>query len=210
LCNYFQSYEREKLSFLIETLRGAAILLPVTFLCSRFGLTGFWWLFPITEGVSFIITMIVIAIINKHGKPADTITEDRIFRRTILSTSNDIGSASADLEEFCEKWEANMRQQYTVMMTVEELGLTILQHGFEGRDDGYIQITVIALENGDFELHLRDDARSFDPFSLETARVQSDDDAAGIDSIGVLMIKKRSKEFHYRQYQGFNTLIVKI
>ena len=210
LCNYFQSYEREKLSFLIETLRGAAILLPVTFLCSRFGLTGFWWLFPITEGVSFIIAMIVIAIINKHGKPADTITEDRIFRRTILSTSNDIGSASADLEEFCEKWEANMRQQYTVMMTVEELGLTILQHGFEGRDDGYIQITVIALENGDFELHLRDDARSFDPFSLETARVQSDDDAAGIDSIGVLMIKKRSKEFHYRQYQGFNTLIVKI
>ena len=154
--------------------------------------------------------MIVILIVKKRGKLADTISEDRIFRRTILSTSNDIGSASADLEEFCEKWEANMRQQYTVMMTVEELGLTILQHGFEGRDDGYIQITVIALENGDFELHLRDDARSFDPFSLETSRVKSDEDSAGIDSIGVLMIKKRSKEFHYRQYQGFNTLIVKI
>ena len=210
MCCYYQSYEREKMAFLIGTLRGAAILLPVTFMCTSFGLYGFWWLFPITEISSVLIVQTVIFIMIKRGKyNAKQIDEERVFRRTILSTSNDIGSASADLEAFCEKWEADMRQQYTVMMTVEELGMTILEHGFEGREDGYIQITVIAQENGDFELHLRDDARSFNPFSLKTARASSDEDV-DMDSMGVLMIKKRSKEFHYRQYQGFNTLIVKI
>ena len=30
------------------------------------------------------------------------------------------------------------------------------------------------------------------------------------DGMGVLVIKKRAKEFFYRRYQGFNTLIIKI
>ena len=210
LSNYFQSYERERLSFLIETLRGAVILLPVTVVCANFGKNGFWALFPITEAVSLILAVVIIRWLTRHGKYLiQRVPEERIFRRTILSTSTDIGSASSDLEAFCERWEATMRQQYTVMMSVEELGLTILQHGFHGREDGYIQITVIAREDGDFELHLRDNATKFNPFSLDTARANSSDDV-DLDSIGVLVIKERSKEFKYRQYQGFNTLIVKI
>ena len=210
LSNYYQSIEREKLSFLIMTIRGAAVLIPVTLICASFGQTGFWWLFPITEISSLLITLVIIAVLKKRGRhDAQRVDESRVFRRTILSSSKDIGSASADLEAFCERWEATVKQRYTVMMTVEELGLAILQHGFLGREDGYIQITVIALTNGDFELHLRDDATSFNPFSLETERARSEDNVK-MDSMGVLMIKKRSKEFFYRQYQGFNTLIVKI
>ena len=126
-----------------------------------------------------------------------------------MSVNTDVGTASADLEAFCEKWGATMRQQYTVMMAVEELGLTILQHGFQGREDGYIQITVIAQEDGSFELHLRDNAVRFDPFSLDTDKTKAGGDV-DMDSIGVLMIKKRAKEFFYRRYQGFNSLVVKL
>ena len=210
LSNYYQSVNREKAAFLIMTLRGAAILLPVMLLCSSFGLGGFWWLFPITEILSLAIALAVLAVLKRRGKTHYArVDEERVFRRMILSSQHDIGSASADLEEFCDRWNASARQKYAVMITVEELGLAILQHGFEGREDGYIQITVIALKNGDFELHLRDDAKSFDPFSLKTQRVSSIADA-DLDTIGVLMIKERSKEFNYRQYQGFNSLIVKI
>ena len=210
LSNYFQSINQEKMAFLIMTLRGAAILLPAMLLCMNFGTDGFWWLFPITEITSLAITLIVISIIRKRGSDFyQRVSEERVFRRTIFSSQKDIGSASEDLEAFCERFDASPRQKYSVMMTVEELGLAILQHGFEGRENGYIQITVIALENGDFELHFRDDAKSFDPFSLKTKRVSSVKDA-DLDTIGVLMIKERSKEFNYRQYQGFNTLTVKI
>ena len=210
MCNYFEAYEQERSSFLIQTLRGIILLLPTTLLCMRWGVQRFWWLFPITEiGSTLVIYVNHLLFRRRNVMDRDQVAEERVFRRTIPSTNNDIGSASADLEAFCEKWGATMRQQYTVMMAVEELGVTILQHGFQGRDDGYIQITVIAQENGDFELHLRDDAVHFDPFSLNTSRA-GDIESVDMDSMGVLMIKKRAKEFYYRQYQGFNTLVVKI
>ena len=46
-------------------------------------------------------------------------------------------------------------------------------------------------------------------FALDTSRA-SRDEAFDMDGMGVLVIKKRAKEFFYRRYQGFNTLIIKI
>ncbi len=102
-----------------------------------------------------------------------------------------------------------MKQRMLATMTVEEIGMAILQRGFQGRTDGYIQLTAIMQENGLLELHLRDDATTFNPFSMDTRRASQDGDF-DMDSMGVLVIKKRAKEFFYRRYQGFNTLIIRI
>ena len=64
-------------------------------------------------------------------------------------------------------------------------------------------------KSGVLELHLRDDATTFNPFALDTSRASRDEDF-DMDGMGVLVIKKRAKEFFYRRYQGFNTLIIKI
>ncbi len=61
-----------------------------------------------------------------------------------------------------------MKQQMFSTMTVEELGMAILKHGFQGRTDGYLQLTAIMDEGGVLELHLRDDATTFNPFALDT------------------------------------------
>ena len=114
-----------------------------------------------------------------------------------------------ELEAFCEVCGADMKQQMLSTMTVEELGMAILKHGFQGRTDGYLQLTAIMDEGGVLELHLRDDATTFNPFALDTSRA-SRDEAFDMDGMGVLVIKKRAKEFFYRRYQGFNTLIIKI
>lgn len=206
LCNYYQSCGQEIPSFLLETLRGAALLLPLTLLCGRFGLEGFWWLFPLTE----MGALGIFALIARGGRYAvPDLGPQRVFQRTILSTATGVGEASAELEGFCERWEATPRQQYAVMMTVEELGLAILQHGFQGRKDGYIQITVLAQRDGGFELHLRDDALTFDPFSLEAQQGAGAEDV-DMDAIGMQVVKEWAKEFYYRRYQGFNTLVVKL
>ena len=206
LCNYYQACERERASFLMETLRGAALLLPLTLLCSRLGLTGFWWLFPATEAGALAL----FCVLARGGRfSVRDLAPERIFQRTIPSSASDLGAVVQELEAFCEQWGAAPRQQYFVTMTVEELGLAILHHGFDGRADGYIQITAVAGEDGVFELHMRDDAVTFDPFSLETQRA-----AAGrefdVDTMGLLVIKERAKNFFYRRYQGFNTLVVTI
>jgi len=206
LCSYYQACENERPSFVLETLRGAVLLIPLTFVCYRLGIQHFWLLFLLTEAGSLAVFLLLR--MNGRYRKAD-ISEERIFQQTILSNSSDVMAAGQALETFFERWNVGIKQQMLVSMTVEEVGMAILKHGFQGRTDGYIQITAIMNEDGILELHLRDDAATFNPFEMETKRA----DTAGdfdMDSMGILVIKKRSKDFSYRRYQGFNTLIIKI
>ena len=159
------------------------------------GLQRFWLLF------------LLLGLGGRYKKAE--LPEERIFQRTILSNAEDVMDVCRELEAFCEVWGADMKQQMFSTMTVEELGMAILKHGFQGRTDGYLQLTAIMDESGVLELHLRDDATTFNPFALDTSRASRDEDF-DMDGMGVLVIKKRAKEFFYRRYQGFNTLIIKI
>ena len=206
LCNYYQACENEKPSFLLETLRGAALLIPLTFVCYRLGLQHFWLLFLLTEAGSLAV-FLLLGIGGRYKKAE--LPEERIFQRTILSNAADVMDVSRELEAFCEGWGAGMKQQMLATMTGEEIGMAILKHGFQGRTDGYIQLTAIMEENGQLELHLRDDATTFNPFDMETSRASKDGEF-DMDSMGVLVIKQRAKDFFYRRYQGFNTLIITI
>ena len=206
LCNYYQACENEKPSFLLETLRGAVLLIPLTFVCYALGLQRFWLLFLLTEAGSLAV-FLLLGIGGRYRKAE--LPEERIFQQTILSNAADVMDVSRALEAFCEAWGADMRQQMLATMTVEELGMAILKHGFQGRADGYIQLTAIMDTSGVLELHLRDDATTFNPFAMDTGRASLDGDL-DLDSLGVLVIKKRAKEFFYRRYQGFNTLIIRI
>ena len=206
LCNFYQACENEKPSFVLETLRGTVLLIPLTFLCCRFGLNYFWLLFLLTEAGAILIFLALRAGGRFSRKE---ISQQRVFQRTILSNASDVMDVCQELESFCESWDAQMRQQMLVTMTIEEIGMAILKHGFQGRTDGYIQITAIMEEDGLLSLHLRDDATTFNPFDMNTQKASLDGDF-DMDSMGVLVIKKRAKEFYYRRYQGFNTLIIKI
>ena len=155
----------------------------------------------------FVAVFLLLGLGGRYKKAE--LPEERIFQRTILSNAEDVMDVCRELEAFCEVWGADMKQQMFSTMTVEELGMAILKHGFQGRTDGYLQLTAIMDEGGVLELHLRDDATTFNPFALDTSRA-SRDEAFDMDGMGVLVIKKRAKEFFYRRYQGFNTLIIKI
>lgn len=206
LCSYYQACENEKPSFILETLRGIVILLPMTLLCYRFGLDYFWLLFLLTESGALLV-FLLFGLGGRYKK--NELAEQRIFQRTIFSNATDVMDVCRDIESFCDFWGVGLKQQLSVTLTIEELGMAILKYGFYGRTDGYIQITVIIYENGFLELHLRDDATTFNPFAMNSQRAGKDVDF-DMDSMGILVIKERAQEFLYRRYQGFNTLIIKI
>ena len=130
LCNYYQACENEKPSFLLETLRGAVLLIPLTFVCYAFGLQRFWLLFLLTEAGSLAV-FLLLGLGGRYKKAE--LPEERIFQRTILSNAEDVMDVCRELEAFCEVWGADMKQQMFSTMTVEELGMAILKHGFQGR-----------------------------------------------------------------------------
>ena len=203
---YYQACENEKAAFILTTLRGTIVLIPCTILFAFLGMENFWWLFPTTEILSVIIFAIWKAMCDKKENEFDT---ERIYSRTIENRNEDLILLTSEVEQFCEKWNANRKQMYFVTMTVEEICLAIMQKAFEEEGRGYIQITLIALENLEFELHIRDNATLFNPFSLHTKKANVEGDY-NLDAMGMLVIKKKAKSFFYRQYQGYNSLVVKI
>lgn len=202
LQTYWQSCDEERSAFLLVLFRRGIVLIPVTALCGMAGsLELFWWIYPVTEAVSLGLIM----LFAKKLKARD-LDEKRILSRTIMNKNSDIGELTNQVSEFCEIWEATIKQSYFVTMTIEEICLAIMFNAFDKTENGYIQVTLIALEDGTFELHLRDNATAFDPFSL----VESEDETFNIEAAGMKVIQKKAKDFFYRRYQGFNTLIVRV
>lgn len=204
--SYYQSCEEERPAFIMATLRGAAVLIPCALIFAPMGLRFFWFLFPATEMLSLLIFMIWM---RYRKEKTEAFPQERIYRRTIENRNEDMSDMLKEVEEFCEKWNASPKQTYFVTMTVEEICLLIIAKAFEDGHQGYIEITLVAIEVPEFELHIRDNAQIFNPFSLETKRA-SQEGEYDMDAMGMLVIKNKAKQFFYRQYQGFNSLVVKI
>lgn len=202
---YCQACGQEGMAFLLATLRGAAVLIPCTILFAPLGLGRFWFLFPATE----IGSLLLFGILKKTCRARETFDMARVYSRTIEGRNENLGKVIEEIGAFCETWEADGRQQYYVAMTVEEICILIIRKAFGTQEEVSIQITLVALPDAEFELHIRDNARIFDPFSMETNKVNEGEDY-DMDAMGVLVIKEKAKHFFYRQYQGFNSLIVRI
>ncbi len=203
--SYYQATDQEVCAFVIALLRGCLVLIPVTLGLSLFRPDAFWWVFPLTESLSLLLFLLWK---RRMYTPTRALDPARIYSHTIRSRADDIGHLTEGIAQFCSRHHAAPRQAYFVTMAAEEISLAIIESGFVGRADGVIQITLIALESGEFELRIRDNATTFNPFSLHTGKVGEGDFDA--DAMGMRVIKQRAAFFFYRRYQGFNTLIVRI
>ncbi len=206
LSNYYQSCEQERTSYLIENLRGAVILIPAAIGASFLPTKFFWFIFPLTEVLTFVI---YLCLRNVKKYKIESIDRDRVFDGVIFGNADDITRTSQEASKFCEKWKINPNQQYFVTMAIEEIGMSIVTQGMKDMDEGFLQITLIVREDGEVEIHLRDNAVTFDPFSMETSRA-GENENFDMDAMGVFVIKNKAKDFHYRHYQGFNSISIVI
>ena len=198
---YCQAVGKEKQVMKLAFLRSFLVYLVFGVLLAFGPLERFWMVFPLTEIVSLLLFRLSVAL----EKKAAAAEQEKlpILHRTLQNGLEEVGEFLPEVEAFCEEQEASFDQTYFVTMTVEEMCLAILQHA--GEEQLFIRITLFRLPDGQFELHIRDSGGAFDPFSLRT-----DDITEDIDNIGILMVKKKAKEFFYRHYQGFNTLTVRV
>lgn len=201
---YYQSREQEKEAFVLTALRGGIILIPCVIIFGMFFMNEFWWLFPTTEILSLLIFWIYVKLFGQDT----TFDKERIFNSIFVNESENVSRITCEIEEFCEKWEADFKQTYLATMAVEEVCLAIKAKG-NVNGTGDVCVTVISLSDGGFELHLRYDADRFNPFLLQTQKISADGDY-DMDAMGIHVIKQKAKEFFYRHYQGFDSLVIKI
>lgn len=194
--SYDQARGREKRSLLLATLRGAAVLLPGTALFALLPVSRFWWLFPAVE----LVSLGLFALLAPRLAP-EPAGQEPVLAQTISCTSRDIGALTRRVQDFCADHGADAARQYFAGMAVEEICLAAMEHLFAHRQDGIIQVTVVAARDGNFVLHFRDNGTRRDPFAASGA--------AEADP-GIAVIRKKARRFFYRHYQGFNTLTIQI
>lgn len=210
---YWQAEGREGRTMLLTTLRSFVIYLAFAVPLTMGPLTRLWWMFPGIEAASLAIIGVFCLLQNiRQGPIYHALDDQPIYHYLLREDLEDLSTLLEEVEEFCNQQGASMQQTYFVTMTVEEMSQAIFEHTEQvGSVGTYIQITLFQSSPGLFELHVRDNASAFDPFSLNTSRItEAENEESALDSIGVLMVKKKAKEFYYRHYQGFNTLTVRV
>ena len=212
LAAYWQSVERDADTLRLTFLRTFVVYLLIAVPLALGSLDTFWLVFPITEGGSLLLLGLWKLFHSSKSLSFGSLDSLSIYQRLLREGSDELSSLMEDVEEFCVLQRASIAQTMLVNMALEETCQAIFLHeGGDHREGVYIQITLFSTEEGGFELHIRDNAPAFDPFSLRTVKIsEAENEEYAMESIGILMVKKKAKEFYYRHYQGFNTLTVRI
>ncbi len=206
LTYYYQSLGQERESYLLFTLRSFVFFLIFSFVFSRASAQAFWWVYPCTE-------LAALAVLCVYNRIRGTWTylpkaNEGEFSAFLDSREVELGVVAEQVSAYLDGIDAMPTQSYFAAVAVEELCGVILSQMTDGKD-GYIQFTIIPNDDGTITIHLRDNADSFNPFEMDTDDI-SLLDGAGLDAIGIKMIKNKAKDFFYRRYAGFNTLVVRI
>lgn len=207
--SYLQANGNEMWCYLMSFLRNFAILLPCTLVfCANANLKNCWWMYPVTELLSCTL-WVVIRKIFVHDQ-SETTDDGRILRIGMCGDQAELSRMQKQTEFFCKQWNASQTQVDYVLLTIQEVCNTVLLNtsSQKSQKDRYIQLTLIALENSDFEIHLRDNYASFHPFDKDAFQIQSNIKNENFGEI--LLVKQKAKSFFYRRYLGFHTLIVTV
>lgn len=197
----FQAIGREKIVFLMNQLRTFVCFVAFALILYPFGIKWFWLAFCAAELGALAVW---IPICKKKKQDVS----DVVFTYLLDTNSTDISDLTGKTEAFCEENGATPKQIYYVTVCVEEVCQAIIENAFSKDGDEYIQLTICIEKDGTTVLHMRDNAVNFNPFAMKTGRDYEDED--NLASLGIQIVKAKSKLFFYRRYAGFNTLTVEV
>ena len=207
LTGFFQSCGREKLAGMITIMRKAIFLLPATAALGLWLPREFWWLFLIAESLTMVMMLTAVRGRLMKEDRSENVT---VFTATMDNQNHELPKVLDDVVEFCETQEIPMKQAILIQLAVEELSVVTMEKAFSGKPDEYIQLTLAKEENEDYVLHIRNSAPYFNPLDLRMGRIQRDETEDLMDSVGVMMVRQKVKDLHYRNYEGFNMMTVVI
>ena len=204
LVSYDQSTDRVRTAALATLLRSAVFLLPVTLLLGLFWPEGFWWLFLAAEG----LTLAVMVPLQRYRRKKEKGGRIPVLTCTMTNDNRELGAILEEVEAFCADDEVPPGTGMQMQLAVEELCAVTMAQAFSGKDGEYIRITLAAEPGPKYVLHIRNSAPYFNPLDMKMEQARKDMTSEVMDSIGVMMVRKKAKSLSFRNYQGYNVLTV--
>lgn len=206
-CGYYQSVYKEWLAYLITFLRSLVLYFTALWFCSRQGMDSIWYAFLADEMMTLVIWLPIAALMGGLLQLKDINVQNA---KTVIidSSSQDINLIIQELQEFCEERGANAKQAMYIGLSVEEICCAIIERFRNKMGEIYSQVTVV-VEDDDVTLYLRDNAHEFNVLAEDTEGI-SLAEGKQLELVGLRIVQKKAKEFYYRRYTGFNTLVIRM
>ena len=207
LQNYLQSEEDESGAFLVVFLRRLGVSLPLAYVLAQFGFYAFWLVYPLAE----LLTLAILYLYKKNKKEHRTVAAERVYAASFLGNVEDMTEKLDEMEAFAISWKADKRQINDLRLAVEEICALVRERAPREEDSPTLtQITVIAKEDGHFQLHMRDDGKEMNPFQITLKQPEKSTEEPDTIALGLHVVKSHAQQFLYRNYHGFNTMTVTI
>ena len=214
LKNYFQGIRKMWLTNLIAFLESFTLVVFAWLLGRIFGLTGFW--FGAACGQTATLAVISAIVWRKYGRvsfSADAYCflepefgadpgDYRVYNVTSrkgaaadsiedsMSCETKVIGISKNSVDFCRQKGLEENLCMMIGLSIEEIGMNVIQHGFaDDRRAYYLDMRVI-VENDRCVLRFRDNCVSFDP----TKYLELHQDQDPIAHLGIRMIMKSVRE----------------
>ena len=204
LISFDQSTDQVQTAALGTLLRSAVFLLPVTAALGVFRPDAFWWLFPATE----VLSLAVLLPVRRLRLKKAAAREVPVISRTMTNDNRELGQIVEAVESFCAENQVPAGTSAQLQLAVEELCAVTMAQAFSGKPGEYIRVTLAAEPGPRYVLHIRNSAPYFNPLDMRMEKARTDMAAEVMDSIGVMMVQKKAKSLHYRNYQGYNVMTV--
>ena len=193
IATLYQTIGKEKISFLITIMRELIILLgcgTIAFFVNR---EAFWYVYLAAEAISLVVILIFVFIrkVVAHKSIVD-FHEKIVFSESFNGSCEKISNTCERMQEFMENHNIGMKQAMMITLAVDETCRIIAAQS----GDLKLQITLV-LEDDTCVVHLRDNASKFNPMEID----ENSDEA-----LGLKIVRKKAKEYYYRQFVGFNML----
>ena len=189
----YQSIGKERMAFVITMMREIVVLLAcavITFLVNK---DAFWYVYIITEILSYIVVMAFILgqKVILHKNIVD-FSDKSVFSESFNGSCEKISDICEGMQSFMDEHDIGMKKSMMITLCVDEICRIIAKQS----GDLKLQITLV-LEEDMCVVNIRDNASKFDPMEI-------DEDSE--EGLGLKIVRKKAKEYYYRQFVGFNTI----
>lgn len=107
---------------------------------------------------------------------------------------------------FCQENGIDKKRAFNLALCVEEMGMNVLEHGFDGKPH-VIDIRFL-IKDEELILRIRDDCRPFNPVERYNLTVEDSEDP--MKNVGIRMVMKMARDVQYYNISDTNNLIIKI